>query len=92
MYALRFTESILVLTIALATGSVQPASLFQAKCTVSVINTGRAKRVIFLTVKPIAAVQITVTATSPGKNRVSAMTVGKVSLRDVTRFETDSRI
>lgn len=60
---LYFTESILVLTIALVMGSVQLVSLFQVKYIVNVINTGRVKLVIFLTVKPIAVVQIMVTVT-----------------------------
>lgn len=63
IYELYFTESILVLIIALVTGSVPLVSLFQAKCIVSVINTGKVKLVISPTVKPIAAVQITVTVT-----------------------------
>lgn len=63
IYELYFTESILALTIALVTGSVQLVSLFQVKHIVNVINTGRVKLVISPTVKPIAAVQITVTVT-----------------------------
>ena len=63
IYELYFTESILVLTIALVMGSVQLVSLFQVKCIVNVINTGRVKLVISPTVKLIAAVQITVTVT-----------------------------
>ena len=63
IYELYFTESILVLTIALVMGSVQLVSLFQVEYIVSVINTGRVKLVTFLTVKPIAAVQIMVTVT-----------------------------
>lgn len=63
IYELYFTESILALTIALVMGSVQLASLFQVKYIVNVINTGKVKLVIFLTVKPIVAVQIMVTVT-----------------------------
>ena len=63
IYELYFTESILVLTIALVMGSVRPVFLFQVKYTVNVINTGRVKLVISLTVKPIVAVLIMVTAT-----------------------------
>ena len=63
IYELYFTESILVLTIALVMGSVQLVSLFQVKCIVNVINTGRVKLGLSPTVKPIAAVQITVTVT-----------------------------
>lgn len=63
IYELYFTESILVLTIALVTGSVQLVSLFQVKCIVNVRNTGRVKLVISPTVKPTAAVQIMVTVT-----------------------------
>lgn len=63
IYELSFTESILVLTIAPVMGSVQLVSLFRVKYIVNVTNTGRVKRVTFLTVKPIAVVQIMVTVT-----------------------------
>lgn len=92
IYELCFTESTLVLTIALAMGSVQRVSRFQVKYTVNVINTGRARPVIFPTVKPIAAVLTTGTVTSQGKNCVSAMIVGKVSMHGVMDLETDSYV
>lgn len=92
IYELRFTESTLVPTIALAMGSVQRVSPFQVKFTVNVINTGRARPATFPTVKPIAAVLTTATVTSQGKNCVSAMIVGKVSLYGVMDLETGSYV
>lgn len=92
MYKLCFIESTLVLTIALAMGSVQRVSPFPVKYTVNVTNTGRARPVIFPTVKPIAAVLTTATVTSQGRNCVSAMIVGKVSMHGVMDLEPNSYV
>lgn len=60
-YIFIFTALIPVLTIARGMGSVQLVFPFQAKCIVSVTSIGKAKPVIFRTVKLTVGAQIMAT-------------------------------